>query len=98
MPGPSAPRRMAAAAAVLWGIACAAPPAHAERVELDLYEKLSLAPLVIRARLDSAPQRLARMQVLEVIKGDYAAPFLEVVYRLANFERPYDQEKIAFED
>jgi hypothetical protein len=89
---------MAAATAVLWGVACAATPARAERIELDLYEKISLAPLVVRARLDSAPQRLARMQVIEVIKGEYAAPSLDVVYRLANFERPYGQDKIAFHE
>jgi hypothetical protein len=98
MPGPSTPRRAAALAAALGGVIWVALPARAERVELDLYEKISLAPLVVRARLDSAPQRLARMQVLEVIKGEYAAPSLEIVYRLANFERDYGAEKISFEE
>jgi hypothetical protein len=90
--------RAVAVAAVLWGMVCAAAPAGAERIELDLYEKIALAPLVVRARLESAPQRLARMQVLEVVKGEYTAPTLDIVYRLANFERPYGQEKIVFEE
>jgi hypothetical protein len=98
MPGVSAPRRTVAAAAVLWGIAFTAAPARAERIELDLYEKISLAPLVVRARLESAPQRLARMRVIEVIKGEYTAPSLDIVYRLANFERPYGQDKISFDE
>jgi len=85
-----------------WGVvlmiamSVAIDPLRAERVELDLYEKISLAPLVIVGRIEGDPKRLADVRVLEVLKGEYAAPTLSIVYRLANFERPYGKEKMEF--
>lgn len=82
-------------------LACAlaaAAPARAERIDLDLYEKVALAPLVVRGQLEEEPERRARVRVLEVLRGGYSGSHLEISYRLINFERPYWQEKIAFEE
>ncbi len=90
-------RGAGAGGVILLALLAVATPAGAERIDLDLYERISLAPLVVRGAIDGDPQRLARVRVLEVLKGEYSGSHLEVAYRLINFERPYGQEKIAFE-
>ena len=92
-PGPGT----GAALAFILAGAALATPVQADPVDLDLYEKVALAPLVVLGRVDGDPGRMADVRVLEVFKGEYSAPRLEVAYRLINFERPYGQDKIAFE-
>lgn len=91
-------RRAVRAVGVL-ACACAAfLPARAERIDLDLYEKIALAPLVVRGEVEGEPQRFARVRVLEVLRGEYEAPRLEIAFRLINFERPWWQDKISFRE
>ncbi|MEE9217909.1 MAG: HEAT repeat domain-containing protein [Acidobacteriota bacterium] len=72
-------------------------PALADRVNLDLYELTALAPLVVHGAIEEAPERLAEVRVLEVLKGEYESSRLFIAFRLINFERPYGNEKIGFE-
>jgi hypothetical protein len=89
---------MAKVAALLLVLMAGAAPLRAERIELDLHEKMSIAPLVVIGQVEADSQRMADIRVLEVLKGSYPGARLQVAYRLINFERPYGQEKIEFSE
>ena len=75
----------------------ALPPALADIKPLTLWDKSFRAELVARVTVLDGDDRLARMIVAEVIKGDYDREVLKVVFRARNLSRQYWEEKISFE-
>lgn len=83
----------AAAATVLLAIL----PARGAISSLDLWEKTFRSELVVRATVLDGDDRLARMRVDEVLKGDYSGDELKIVFRAANWSRKTWEGKIVFE-
>jgi hypothetical protein len=73
-----------------------AAPARAAISSLDNWEKTFRSELVVRATVLDGDDRLARMKVDEVLKGDYKGEQLKIVFRAANFARKTWEEKITF--
>lgn len=64
--------------------------------EPNLYERIASGPLVVHGRFVLAGRR-ASIDVLEVLKGAYAAPRLQVSFRSDNFNRTPGSPKISFQ-
>ena len=71
-------------------------PLQAEIDEATLWEKTLRAQLVVRVTVLDGDNRLAQMQVDEVIKGAYGGERLRVVFRAQNMERGDWEGKISF--
>ena len=72
-------------------------PARAAISSMDLWEKSFRSELVVRATVLDGDDRLARMQVDEVLKGTYAGKELKIVFRAANFTRKTWEAKVVFQ-
>lgn len=71
-------------------------PAHAELIQLSLYDKPAQSELVVRGRVRRGDLRLADVAVEEVLKGNYDRSELSVVFRLDNFTRKLWEDKVVF--
>jgi hypothetical protein len=91
-------QRWQRALAVLLVPACLLVPtdAGAGITQLTLWDKSFRAELVVRVTVLDPDDRLAVMQVDEVIKGTYFQETLKVVFRMENFAREMWQERIEF--
>ena len=81
---------------LLLGLLDVVPRARGEISPLSLWEKTLRAALVVRVTVLDGDNRLAAMQVDEVLKGDYDAERLKVVFRATNLSRKYWEERIIF--
>jgi hypothetical protein len=95
---PGGPGRLGAgpllAAALLFAAAAAA---RADIKPLTLWDRTYRAELVARVSVLDGDDRLAKMAVLEVIKGDYDREVLKIVFRAHNLAREPWEERIVFE-
>lgn len=82
----------------LLGPACLAASAPATVRELSLWDKSFRAELVARVTVTDGDDRLARMAVEEVIKGEYDRETLKIVFRARNLSRDYWEDPIQFQE
>jgi len=101
--GPSEMRRAAeririgtAAALVMAVLPVRALPLAASGPVAGLYERLALARLVIHGRCVEVDKR-AVIEVVQVLKGQYDGPSLQVAYRSDNYNRTAGSPRIDFE-
>jgi hypothetical protein len=76
--------------------ACFAGPAAAGIDAPSLWKKTFRATLVARVTVVDGDNRMARLAVNEVIKGEYQREMLKVVFRAVNLSRDLWDEKIEF--
>jgi hypothetical protein len=71
-------------------------PLQAEVAPLTLYQRCGRSPWIIIGTVADHDDRLARIKVVEVLKGSYDSATLRVVHRLENFLRERWEGKIEF--
>jgi hypothetical protein len=64
--------------------------------EEKLYERIAHSSLVIHGQTISDDAKYAGIHVLEVLKGDFTKENLQISFRMDNFEREREEEKIIF--
>lgn len=74
-----------------------APVTASHGSEPNLYERIAAGSLVVHGRFVLGGRR-ASVDVLEVLKGTYAAPRLQVSYRSENINRSPGSPKISFQN
>jgi hypothetical protein len=90
-------RRAGALAALL--LLCLSLSFLSSRADIDrpdLWKKTFRATLVVRITVMDGDNRMAKVEVNEVIKGSYAGETLKVVFRAVNLSRDVWSERIVF--
>jgi hypothetical protein len=69
-----------------------------EAGEIDLFQMIARADLVLHVRVTEGSLKYAKVDVLRALKGEPPGPKLRVSFRDHNWQRPPGQEEIVFFD